>query len=103
VTRARILRACAYCGRPVPVGAIRCAEHAIARDNGHARRKRIARGFLATQTVCAICGQPARPNDPLTIDHVIPVAHGGQTTLANLRAAHRSCNSRRGARFTRTG
>jgi 5-methylcytosine-specific restriction endonuclease McrA len=90
------MRACMVCGLPAPPGKSRCSLHAIRSDKGHSRRKRIARQVLAGQTVCAICGQPARDGDPLTIDHIIPIAYGGTTTPLNLRAAHRSCNSRRG-------
>jgi 5-methylcytosine-specific restriction protein A len=40
---------------------------------------------------CHLCGEPARPNDPFTADHII--AGDKESPLA---AAHRSCNSRRG-------
>jgi 5-methylcytosine-specific restriction endonuclease McrA len=33
----------------------------------------------------------------LVADHLIPRAHGGPDALFNYRAAHRSCNARRGA------
>jgi 5-methylcytosine-specific restriction endonuclease McrA len=95
-----ILRTC-VCGRICPPGTNRCPLHAIQRDNGHSRRKRIAREVLAQEHTCWICGHPERPGDPLTIDHLIPVAYGGTTTRENLRAAHRSCNSRRGASLVR--
>lgn len=32
-------------------------------------------------------------------DHVVPLVHGGSDDDANLKAAHLSCNSRRGAKF----
>ncbi|MCQ4120416.1 HNH endonuclease [Rhodococcus tibetensis] len=44
-------------------------------------------------TVCHLCGGPGAT----TADHVIPRKHGGLNVLANLRPAHRSCNSARGA------
>lgn len=44
-------------------------------------------------TVCHICGRPGADS----ADHLIPRSQGGPDTLANLRPAHRSCNSRRGA------
>lgn len=50
------------------------------------------------QPPCHICGQPidytlTHP-DPMSyvVDHLMPVAKGGPDTLANKRAAHRSCN-----------
>lgn len=41
---------------------------------------------------CHLCGRPGAT----TRDHIIPYSHGGTDDLANLRPAHRSCNSRRG-------
>ena len=44
--------------------------------------------------ICWLCGRPGAT----TADHVVPLALGGHPyDEANLRAAHRSCNSRRGA------
>lgn len=57
--------------------------------------------ILATAIACAICGGPARPGDPMTADHIRPVSSGGPAA-GNLRPAHRSCNSARGARQRRT-
>lgn len=54
--------------------------------------------ILATQSVCAICGQPVdkslRYPDPMspTVDHIIPCARGGSDDLDNLQLAHRYCN-----------
>lgn len=56
---------------------------------------------------CAICHKPidtTLPSGPRgnplgpSIDHVIPVSHGGPDTLANLRLAHWRCNNARGNR-----
>jgi len=68
-------------------------------DKGHRPRKRLARQVLEEERICWLCAYPARPGDPLTADHVVPVVLGGATVRENLRAAHRSCNSRRGARL----
>ena len=48
---------------------------------------------------CQWCGEPARHNDQLTMDHLVPYAEGGTDDEDNLVAAHRSCNSRRGAKY----
>jgi len=55
--------------------------------------------ILATQEVCAICGQPVDKSlkypHPLsaTIDHIIPVDKGGHpSNIDNLQLAHFSCN-----------
>jgi 5-methylcytosine-specific restriction endonuclease McrA len=61
------------------------------------QHKRIRKQVLAEESVCWMCGLPALPGDPLTADHIIPRAAGGRTVRENYRAAHRSCNSRRGA------
>jgi 5-methylcytosine-specific restriction endonuclease McrA len=52
---------------------------------------------LSAATVCALCGKPPTPDDPLTVDHIVPLVHGGTHHSGNLRPAHSSCNSRRGA------
>lgn len=51
--------------------------------------------------VCGLCSEPI-PRDVLwpdlrspSIDHVVPIARGGEHSLANVQAAHLSCNSRK--------
>ena len=68
------------------------------RRNGSTRRYRQARALvLAYADLCWLCDKPfADPRDPPVCDHVIPVSHGGSDQPSNLRAAHRSCNLRRG-------
>lgn len=44
-------------------------------------------------TICHLCGCDGAD----TADHIVPRSRGGTDELANLRPAHRSCNSRRGA------
>ena len=46
-----------------------------------------------TDTICALCGK-AGAN---TADHIIPIMHGGDNSIENLRPAHQRCNSRKGA------
>lgn len=54
---------------------------------------------------CGICGMPVSPQvkypDPLqaTLDHIIPVSHGGSNDPENLRLAHMGCNRSRGNRL----
>lgn len=62
----------------------------------NAWRKARAQVLVAAKYTCAICGQPARHDDPLEVDHIIPHAYGGTDHPHNLRAAHRTCNRRRG-------
>jgi hypothetical protein len=47
--------------------------------------------------LCRICHKPISWED-VTIDHVKAWARGGATTLSNAQIAHRSCNSRKGAK-----
>ena len=53
----------------------------------------------ATQSVCAICGQPVdmslRYPHPMarSVDHIIPINRGGHPSdLSNLQLAHWTCN-----------
>ena len=63
-----------------------------------AEHQRLAKQVLAEEKTCWICGESARPDDPLEVDHVVPRAEGGATVRSNLRAAHASCNRSRGGR-----
>jgi hypothetical protein len=53
---------------------------------------------------CSLCGKKLDPelrgthNMAISIDHVIPVSKGGTHDLANLAAAHRICNTKKGNR-----
>jgi 5-methylcytosine-specific restriction endonuclease McrA len=47
--------------------------------------------------ICQLCFKPVTPDDA-SIDHVIPVAEGGNHTYQNLVTTHLSCNQRKGAR-----
>lgn len=38
--------------------------------------------------VCALCGKPIKDMKDCTIDHIIPLSKGGQTTLENCQLAH---------------
>lgn len=92
-------------------GASRCAKHGGRRPRGkggHPRRalyrtrawQDAARQVVRAADVCALCGQPPTPTDPLEADHIVPLALGGAAlALDNLRAAHKSCNGRRGAQL----
>ena len=55
--------------------------------------------IIASQDICAICGQPVNKAlkypDPFcaTVDHIIPLSKGGHPSdLSNLQLAHLRCN-----------
>jgi hypothetical protein len=48
---------------------------------------------------CQGCYARGTADDPLEIDHYVPVSQGGKTELSNLRLLHRSENRAKGARM----
>lgn len=55
------------------------------------------------KSICGICNlpiikNPKKHNDKPSIDHIIPIKHGGQHTWANVRLVHCGCNNSRGNR-----
>lgn len=56
------------------------------------RYRRLAPFIRATATVCHICGQGTRVDDPWEADHL----HPELGDLSPLAPAHRSCNQQRG-------
>ena len=55
--------------------------------------------------ICQLCNQPTDPsahhwdNNYPSIDHIKPLAKGGNHTYDNVQTAHRGCNSRKQARY----
>jgi len=80
------------CGKITTAG--RCPTHPTRKARVNTKLRTHVAASAAT---CWICGRPPTSSDPLTADHQLPQLYGGQDTRANLRAAHRSCNSKRGA------
>jgi 5-methylcytosine-specific restriction endonuclease McrA len=56
------------------------------------------RAIARTKPDCALCGNPIdytlRSPDPMSyeVDHIVPLARGGQDDLSNKQASHRQCN-----------
>lgn len=63
--------------------------------------------------ICYLCGKPCRLDDYITtdqavvcgdwypsIDHVVPLAKGGEHSWENVRLAHRKCNSLKSDRYS---
>ncbi len=49
-------------------------------------KRRLAKG------VCGYCGQPTPPRE-LTMDHIVPIARGGQSTRGNVVPCCKQCNN----------
>ena len=105
-------RPCLDCGRPTD--GTRCPQHAggheaartaraEARRKTGGRRRQYGGDYRAraaaireNATVCWICAEGPRTDDPFTADHYTPAQHGGADSP--LLPAHRSCNVARGNR-----
>lgn len=96
---------CLDCGAPSS-GRTRCTRCHTRRQQSRDRRRgsvtqrfgsgwtRISRRIIERDHgLCWICGQPGAD----TTDHIIPRANGGTNDEHNLAAAHKRCNSSRGA------
>jgi 5-methylcytosine-specific restriction endonuclease McrA len=106
----------AECGKQYlrQLAALRRDPASRSRRNAAASRVRRARGARSVSGrwrvicerdgyVCWICGdvidpsyRGPNPRGP-SVDHVVPLSHGGSDDDNNLRPAHFGCNSRRGA------
>jgi len=49
--------------------------------------------------LCRLCGRKITKAKHLTIDHKIPLFHGGTDNPKNLQPAHKNCNKDRGSNF----
>jgi 5-methylcytosine-specific restriction endonuclease McrA len=73
--------------------------------NGDGRRRQRIRSLRRRDgDLRSICGGPMKfgprfKDDPdqVSIDHIIPLSHGGPNSMDNYRLAHRRCNCERGA------
>lgn len=67
------------------------------RDVPEDLRRRVMRRDRGT---CRYCGSPLEAAE-IEIDHVVPIAKGGPSNLANLVVACRDCNGRKGTNIWR--
>ena len=63
------------------------------RTSEYEHNRRVILGYA---TRCSITGKAPTPDDPLEIDHIVPIADGGTDHITNLRAVLRSVNRQRG-------
>jgi 5-methylcytosine-specific restriction endonuclease McrA len=107
--RARVRAALKYATQPEEERA-RCASYkrenpAKRRNWDHRRRVRMNAGFIepvnieriVMETECVYCGSEISPST-LHIDHVVPIALGGEHSERNLVASCRRCNTAKGSK-----
>lgn len=107
-----MLKTCAGCSKIIPVTSKRGRCDECRRDYERQRRqwrgKTAARGYgsewrrlvriaIAMHPYCVDCRHTGSRDNPLTGDHIIPLAQGGQNNLGNIAVRCRVCNGRRGA------
>jgi 5-methylcytosine-specific restriction endonuclease McrA len=76
-----------------------------------ARFRKLAAALRRERRRCWLCGQPInyeagrQDDDSFTVDHIVPlsIAPDRAEDYTNFAAAHRRCNSARGARDPRPG
>ncbi len=86
-------RPCAEPGCPVSVvGANRCPDHPVDTSLRHGSRfTKLAKRMKEEQPFCSYCGTPATTGNPLTIDHIVPLVHGGNIRRVYLTVSCRRC------------
>lgn len=86
-------------GDPVPADTPRHRDPARSWRNTAAWKRASARQ-IARQPWCTDCRHTGSPDNPLTCDHVVPVAAGGAIwDRMNHTTRCRRCNSSKGASF----
>jgi 5-methylcytosine-specific restriction endonuclease McrA len=88
---------CESCEAPILAAKARKREltRRSPRERGYDAQWRRTRAlvFARDGDICADCGQFGSTEDnPLTVDHVIPLSRGGTSELSNLRVLCRRCN-----------
>jgi 5-methylcytosine-specific restriction endonuclease McrA len=51
---------------------------------------------------CPLCGWPMHRTQRLALDHIIPMALGGQTVIGDVRIVHERCNAIAGSQLGNT-
>jgi len=84
----------------VPIIKSGYAKQRRRRTSEYEHNRRVILGYA---TRCSITGKAPTPDDPLEIDHIVPIADGGTDHITNLRAVLRSVNRQRGRGSTGGG
>lgn len=71
-------------------------ETGIKREKNKAREMRQTQWWKnrLSRGVCYYCGQTMPPAE-LTMDHIVPLSRGGQTTRTNVVPACKTCNTKK--------
>ncbi len=85
------VRFCHHCGNTHPMNVRRCPR--LPRRGGQAYWARRQSVLTRDGRVCAYCRGHAN-----SVDHVVPLAQGGNDSEANMVACCSSCNERKGNR-----
>lgn len=81
---------------PEIIAAQHAARYARTRGASHAEKFTLDEIFERDGGVCYLCHEDC-PRNQATMDHIVPVSppHNGPHTRANVKLAHRSCNTRK--------
>lgn len=90
-----MLKACVVCGTPSDQP--RCPEHRYERDRSPAARMQRQRIIERDRYRCQRCGTYLTGARDTHVDHVIPLAKGGNETDQNKQTLCATCNQRKGA------
>lgn len=66
----------------------------VSRAGSAKRRSSVLQIFERDGESCFFCGEAL--GDDVTVEHIVPVAHGGPNHISNLVCAHASCNQEAG-------
>ena len=96
---------CSECTREAVRGRSKCQVHGRSdpkhqADYGHTHQ-RMRKQVITPTTLCAWCGRPGTPDNPLELDHVVPWVQGGTNTETNYQPIHRKANRAKGGRMER--
>ena len=85
----------------------RYARERYIRKGGHGYQRNKPALLDIQSNTCPWCLDGDRDDDMWTVDHIVPIVHGGTSDIDNLQAMHYSCNSSKRDRydeevFTRT-
>ena len=87
---------CNKCHRRIAKKNGKCAKcYAGTPNHSDAEYRRNRKIVMAEETHCWQCGEPVLSGEKASVDHVVPLRHGGSHARSNLRLAHLGCNQMR--------